>query len=574
MRLIAAAIVAVSLVGSGALAQGGRGARGGGAGGGAPGAQATRDTTRGFPIGDPNIIAACTRCHSRDSTTGIVQRISFERKTPEGWEMSVRRMATLNAVKMTPDVAREIVRYLSNNQGLAPAEARAGRFEAERRLISWKYQGDSATERICRACHSLGRAILQRRTREEWELLVATHRGLYPDADFQAFRRGGPSPADGPAAPQPMDVAVNHLSRAFPLRTPEWTAWSAAMHAPNIDGAWFVSGYEPGKGAFFGRAVIAKAAGKDDEFTTHTTYRYARDGKTVTRTGKSIVYTGFEWRGRSRESPADSGMREVMSIEPGWQEVSGRWFTGGYDELGMDVALSRIGAGVMLGGVSQRALRTNTRDQDLTIFGANFPARLLPAAIDLGPGVRVSRLVKATADSLVLKVDVDSSAAIGPRDLFIAGASRRAGLAIYDKVSRLKVTPIAGLARTGGVGFPKQFQQFEAIAINNGPDGKPDTDDDIEIGLVDAAWSLDEYGVTYSDDDVKFVGQIYARGLFTPSLDGPNPARSGNRNNIGDVWVVANWQPPEKGARPLRARAQLIVTVPLYVKFVPAHTAP
>jgi len=346
------------------------------------------------------------------------------------------------------------------------------------------------------------------------------------------------------------------------------------MRAPNIDGAWFVSGYEPGKGAFFGRAVIAKVAGRDDEFTTRTTYRYARDGKTVTRTGKSIVYTGFQWRGRSMQSPADTGMREVLSIEPGWQEMSGRLFKGDYDEFGMDVSFTRITAGVMLGGVSQRALRTNTRDQDLTIFGANFPARLLPAAIDLGPGVKVSRLVKATADSVVLKVDVDSAAAIGPRDLFVAGASRRAGLAIYDKVSRLKVTPIAGLARTGGVGFPKQFQQFEAIAINNGPDGKPDTDDDIEIGLVDATWSLDEYGVTYSDDDVKFVGQLDAHGLFTPSLDGPNPARSGNRNNIGDVWVVANWQPPEKGARTLRARAQLIVTVPLYVKFVPAHTAP
>src|SRR5437879_4373550 len=183
----------------------------------------------------------------------------------------------------------------------------------------------------------MGRAILQRRTRDEWELLVATHRGLYPDADFQAFRRGGPGPADAPTPPQPMDVAIAHLSRAFPLRTPDWTAWSAGMRPANIDGAWFMSGYEPGKGAFYGKAVITKAVGKDDEFTTRTTYRYVKDGKTVTRTGKSIVYTGFQWRGRSTETPADTGLREVMSIEPGWQEISGRWFKGGYDEFGMDV---------------------------------------------------------------------------------------------------------------------------------------------------------------------------------------------------------------------------------------------
>lgn len=560
MRL---AIAAATLVASSAFAQAGRG-----------GPPAPKDTTRGFAIKDQTIITSCVRCHSRDTTTGIVQRLSYERKTPEGWEASIRRMVSLNDVKLTPEAARDIVRYLSNAQGLAPAEAKPGRFEAERRLIPWSYKGDSATERICRSCHSMGRAILQRRTRDEWELLVATHRGLYPDADFQAFRRGGPAPADGPAAPQPMDVAINHLSRAFPLRTPEWTAWSASMRPPIIDGAWFVSGYEAGKGAFFGRTAIAKVAGKDDEFTTRTTYRYAKDGRTITRAGKSIVYTGFQWRGRSTETPADTGLREVMSIEPGWQEMSGRWFKGGYDEFGMDVSFSRVSGGVMLGGVSPRALRSNTHDQDLTIFGANLPAKILPAAIDLGPGVKVARVMKATADSIVLKVDVDSAAAIGARDIFVAGASRRGGLAVYDKVSRIKVTPIAGLARTGGVTFPKQYQQFEAVAIHNGPDNKPDTHDDIEIGLVDATWSLDEYGATYNDDDTKFVGAIDSHGLFTPALDGPNPARSGNRNNIGDVWVVANWQPKVPGARPLRARAQLIVTVPLYVKFVPAHTAP
>ena len=141
-------------------------------------------------------------------------------------------------------------------------------------------------------------------------------------------------------------------------------------------------------------------------------------------------------------------------------------------------------------------------------------------------------------------------------------------------MSRIKVTPLAGLARTGGVGFPKQFQQFDAVAYSHGADNKPDTSDDFEIGLVDATWSLEEYGVTYADDDVKFVGKIDAKGFFTPAVDGPNPSRSGNRNNIGDVWVVATWQPPEAGARPIRARAQLIVTVPLYVRFVPSRTAP
>ena len=556
------ALLAVSLVTSSALAQGGR-----------AGGAASRDTTRGFVINEPSIINNCTECHTRDSA-GIISRLSYLRKTPEGWEMTVRRMASLNSVDLKPDDARAIVRYLSNNQGLAPTEAQPGRFDAERRMINYQYTGDAATNRTCRACHSMGRAVLQRRTRGEWELLVATHRGLYPNSDFQAFRRGGPPPPDSVGAPHPMDVAIAHLARVFPLKTPEWTAWTATMRAPNIEGSWFVSGNEAGNGAFFGRTVVTKVSGKDDEFTTRSTLRYAKDGRTVTRTGKSIVYTGFQWRGRSTASATDTGMREVMFIEPGWQSMSGRWYKGGYDEFGMDVSFARVTGGVMVGGVSKRGLKSNLQGQDLTIFGANFPAQVQAGTIDFGPGVRVTSVVRSTPDSIALKVDVDSGAAIGPRDVFVAGASSRAAVAVYDKVSRLKVTPLAGLARTGGVAFPKQFQQFDAVAFSNGADNKQDTADDFEIGLVDATWSVEEYGVTYADDDVKFVGKIDAKGLFTPSVDGPNLLRSGNRNNIGDVWVAATWQPPEKGARPMRARAQLIVTVPLYVRFVPARTAP
>src|SRR5690242_11336871 len=127
-RLVA--LGALLLVGaqSGLAQRGGRGGgRAGGAGGSGP------DTTTGFVIRDQTTIANCRRCHTLDSA-GYMQRISYERKTPEGWEMSVRRMAGLNGVRITPATARTIVRYLSDQQGLAPAELRPGRFETERRL--------------------------------------------------------------------------------------------------------------------------------------------------------------------------------------------------------------------------------------------------------------------------------------------------------------------------------------------------------------------------------------------------------------------------------------------------------
>jgi quinohemoprotein amine dehydrogenase len=131
------------------------------------------------------------------------------------------------------------------------------------------------------------------------------------------------------------------------------------------------------------------------------------------------------------------------------------------------------------------------------------------------------------------------------------------------------VTPGLGIARIGGVVVPKQLQQFEAIGYHNGADGRPGTDDDLELGVVPVAWSLEELPVTFDDDDVDFVGTIDARGLFTPNVDGPNPARSGNRNNIGDVWVVATHLDPRGGggSQPLTARAHLVVLAPLHIRW-------
>jgi quinohemoprotein amine dehydrogenase len=119
------------------------------------------------------------------------------------------------------------------------------------------------------------------------------------------------------------------------------------------------------------------------------------------------------------------------------------------------------------------------------------------------------------------------------------------------------------MARVGGAVFPKQLQQFEAVGINNGPDGKPDTPDDLSLGPITVKWSLEEYPATFNDDDTQYVGVLDQNGLFTPNLDGPNPKRSGNRNNVGDVWVVAELA----GAKPIRARAHLLVTVPLYMNW-------
>jgi quinohemoprotein amine dehydrogenase len=246
--------------------------------------------------------------------------------------------------------------------------------------------------------------------------------------------------------------------------------------------------------------------------------------------------------------------------------MSGRWFTGSYDEIGIDVKLVRLSSDPVVLASDVTALKTASTGRPVKIYGANLPSSIKPEDIGLGQGVKVTRIVTARADEIAMEVDVAANAPIGPRDLSVAGTVKPSALVVYDKIDGIKVVPQAGMARVGGAVFPKQLQQFEAVGLHNGPDGKAGTPDDLNLGIVDVKWSVEEYTATFGDDDMQFVGTLDAAGLFTPNVDGPNPKRSGNRNNVGDVWVVAELAPiGGAAAKPLRARAHLLVTVPVYM---------
>ncbi len=507
-----------------------------------------------------------------------MSRISYRRATAENWERTIKRMVTLNKVNLTPEDARVILKYLADHQGLAPEEARPIAYEAERRMIEYTYDKDKDTSDTCSSCHTMARVLSERRTKEEWELLVAMHRGYYPLVDNQpmnngqGFRRTRPPQTepgpDGrpPDNRHPMDKAIEHLSKTLPLTTAEWSNWSAAMQAPKLAGRWAFSGTAPGKGAVYGTVTIT-ADSAPDSFSTETRYTIARTGETVSRSGKGLVYTGYQWRGRSSPPGSDQVWREVLFIERDWKNMWGRWYTGAYDETGIDAKLVRLTTEPIVYGTNVTALKTPSTGTALKIFGANLSTAVKAEDIGLGQGVKVSRIVSAKPDELAIEVDVAANAPVGARDASVAGTVKPSALAVYDKIDGIKVLPLAGMARVGGNVFPKQLQQFEAVGINYGPDGKPDTEDDINLGLVNVRWSTEEYTATFGDDDLQFVGTLDEHGLFTPNVDGPNPKRSGNRNNVGDIWVVAEYidSNATPTSRTLRARAHLLVTVPLYM---------
>ena len=513
----------------------------------------------GFVISNQTVIDRCSRCHEVDEA-GRMSRISYLRKTPEGWQTSIRRMMALHGARLNQADAREIVQYLANEQGLAPEELRPGMFEVERKLIDHDWDGDSDVEFTCIQCHSMGRVMTQRRTRDEWGLLIATHRSLYPLSDFQAFRYGGPaSEQDDPR--HPMERAIAHLSEVYPLETPEWSAWAATKRAPRLGGTWALSGHEVGRGPVFGSVTITPSPGDPNAFTTTASYVYAETGERVTRSGESTVYTGYQWRGRSNPG-ADSELREVMFVERDQQEMWGRWFRGDYDEVGPDVTLRRAQAptvaGVFPGAVARGA------SVDLRIYGVGLSDA---DPLDFGDGVSVAAVRRDGDDALVARVEIAGDADLGGRDLFAGTALHEAAIVVHDGVDRIEVTPSTGMARTGGAHFPKGYQAFDAIGWSNGPDGEANTEDDLELGRVDVDWHIEEYAATYGDDDIDFVGSIRQDGVFDPAADGPNPDRSGNRNNIGDVWVVATHQ--GTSGRGLTARAHLVVAPPLYMRWQP-----
>ena len=528
----------------------------------------------GIPVTSDLVHRVCGTCHRADEQRRM-SRISYQRTTPEGWQQTIRRMVLLNNLQIEPADAREAVRYLATNHGLAPEEARLGAFEVERRNIDFHYEADPETQQTCNRCHSMGRVLNQRRTLEEWELLTAMHRGYYPLADVQSFLvgdwLGGPGPEaddddDGRTA---VERAVAHLAEAFPLDAPAWANWSANMRAPRLEGTWALVGNERGQGPVYGEVVVEANPAAPDELETRARYTYPAREVDVTRTGQALVYTGYQWRGRST-SPGHFSAREVMFVSRDRNEMTGRWFTGAYDERGIDVTLRRVGPEPMITGVYPSAVPITVGETTLRLFGANLPDGIGAASIDLGAGLTVTGVGDQSSTGATLQVTVAPDARVGSRDLFVGRAALTEAVTVYDEIHRLEVTPATGLARVGGAAFPKQYERFEARAWHDGPDGESGTDDDLDLGmLVDVDWSMEEYAVTFDDDDTAFVGALHEHGVFEPAVDGPNPERSGNRNNIGDVWVVATLGTAPDGAaldRPLRARAHLLVTVPIYLR--------
>src|SRR5581483_2542661 len=201
-------------------------------------------TEQAIPVTDPVVAAKCGACHTVDDR-GNMERISWARATPEGWQAATKRMLLENGVSVTPLEARGIVKYLSTRHGLAPEEAKPVMYAAERRVHDESDIGSDGVEEACGRCHQAAVALSWRRRPDDWKRFAARHAERYQFT----------------LEPEVVDFLI----KAAPLHTREWDAWTARARTAELNGRWLVTAHLPGRGNFSGEMDV-EATGGGDEF--------------------------------------------------------------------------------------------------------------------------------------------------------------------------------------------------------------------------------------------------------------------------------------------------------------------
>ncbi|MEZ5932107.1 MAG: quinohemoprotein amine dehydrogenase subunit alpha [Alphaproteobacteria bacterium] len=484
----------------------------------------------------------CGGCH--EPTDQGLARIKDQRKTPEAWDMTIVRMMQLHGVEVTAEERAGLVKHLADSQGMAPAETEGFRYILEREpaVVETPPSDDLAT--MCARCHSYARVALQRRTQEEWTKLAHFHLGQYPTAEYQALAR------DRNWWEIASEQVPAELAELYPLQTDAWDSWKDRP-APDLAGTWRFVGSVPGRGGYQGVATLTATGDDGYDYALTTTYD---DGHTADGQGSAILYSGFEWR--SRTTIGDSVSLQVLALDADGNRLTGRSFYEDQDSLGgrMTVVRAAEGASQVL-ALSPPYLRAGD-SAEIAIHGIG-----LSGDVSLGDGVTIDSVVSSDANTIVVKASAAADAAGGARAASVGEASADGAFAVYQAIDRVSVEPAYAIARVGDGGGPVAPvpAQFAAVGWLNGPDGAPETDDDIRLGAMPATFSITDFDEVAADmKDVEYSGKMEANGIFMPAAAGPNPDRPYQTNNAGNLKVIAA---VEDGGQTLTGEGQLLVTV-------------
>jgi quinohemoprotein amine dehydrogenase len=481
---------------------------------------------------------SCAGCHIQSSPDHFA-RISEIRKTPEGWLMTIFRMQHVHAVQITDPDRDTLVRYLADTQGLAPSETTAARYALERRpnVQDMLLPGDLQV--MCARCHSAARVALQRRDADDWLKHVHWHLAQWPTIEYQQNSR------DRLWWQTATTEVPGQLGKLFPFHSQAWEDWKTKPRA-DLAGTWLVRGHEPGRGDYWGTALITRS----DEGEYRASYTLdSASGEHMTGSSKAIVYTGFEWRGTASLSSRE--IREVYALSEDGNTLSGRWFEAQHSEIGSDWAAVRAGLTAQIVSMSPSAVRVGSATR-VTLYGAK-----LEGAVSFGPGSR-TKVISRQPQTVIVEVLVDPTAATGYRTVTVGSVRNEHSFAVFNRVDRLEVAPGFGIARLGGGKTDAVAAQFEAVGFIEVPAAEGKTES-VRLGCLPVTWSVEPYNEDARvAQDPKFAGNIDSTGRFLPAGAGPNPQRKFSGNNAGNLSILANLSEDDSK---VTGKAHLIVTV-------------
>lgn len=470
----------------------------------------------------------CSGCHTESE--GTFSRISDQRKSPEGWMMSIVRMQQQRGLEISAEDRRAIVQYLSDTQGLAPSETTGFRYGLEKDP-NFIEAVEEPMGSMCTRCHTEARNGLQRRTPEEWLTLVDFHVGNYPTIEYQALGRDREWYKIAKEEIAPM------LAEAYPLETEAWAAWHGMAKKP-VAGEWIVMTELPDVGEVYGSLTVT---GDASPYQVTGELRGA-DGASHAVSGTMNLYTGFEWR-----ATLDIGgqmYRQVLAVSEDGTGLEGRQFLRETDSLGGRLTGVRADhEGVILGTVPSAVPAGAATVQ---VVGSGLDA------LDVSTG-------EASGNAFGAELALETE---GNGHVTFASGGAEGSIAHFSSLDGIVVEPAFTIARVGGGGevVPEAVPaHFKAIGLWNGPDGQPGTEDDVRLGRIDAEWSVGNlHDHAAKMEDARYAGQIDGGGIFTPNIAGPNQDRPFTTNNAGELTVTAS-------AMGQSGDATLIVTVQRYI---------
>ena len=489
---------------------------------------------------DSLVTNKCGACHT-PTAEGRIPRVEDLRTTPEEWTVIVDRMRRLHGMEIRPGEMDRLLKELAATQSLTPDEqaqvAYLSLWHNSQRVEEPAGKDEEKVYATCVRCHTAGKIHSYRMTPEGWGKLRDFHLYIAPTVVFQLREMRWIAEAD---------AAIAHFAKKLPYGS----GWKAP--ATNLEGAWAVFGYAPGRGTYRGEARIVDAG--NAELRLSGSVRYS-DGTSEAFAGDGTLYGGYALRTRT----SNNGFASHGAFVASGDEIRGEWHLPAPDfrtsssrwlRIGDQPKVARIVPGFLLAG----------EKTTVTVEGINLPDAKASDVAFTGGTVKVLGVRRVGPGALELSV-VNGTPTPGTAKVSVKGIDAGT-VTLAPGIDRIAIVPEVGRARmSGGVHYPAEGVQFEAIAYARSGSGRKAAD--VALGPVPATFRLAELKTRPSDDDTTWLGTIRPNGAYLPMVDyAPNPNRTYSGENSGLVKVLARYR---RGDRIYDAQAELVVTVPDYI---------